>query len=478
MKLFNTLTQSVEILHPLPGSDTIRMYTCGPTVYNYAHVGNLRSFVIADLVKRVARADGLRVRQVMNLTDVDDKTIRDSQAAGRNLREFTAEYTKAFLTDCAALGIERPDAVIAATDAIPDMIDLISRLLERGHAYKSADGSVYFKISSFATYGKLSRKPLGELQAGAGAGENERVSKDEYEKDQAADFALWKAWTPADGPVGWESPFGRGRPGWHIECSAMSMREFGAQFELHTGGVDLIFPHHENEIAQSEAATGTSPFVAHWLHSEHLLADGVKMAKSLHNAPALSEIVARGFDPLDVRFMLLAAHYRSKMNFTDAALVQARESRRRMLETINRLLILAGTQSAPAAAIPAPILAALTEDLDTPRALALTFEWIQQINTEIDAQKLSSMDTARALSELRAITTLLGIDQATSVDDVPEEIIALVHEREQARATKNFVRADEIRKEIEAQGFAITDKPEGIALFKQQKFLRLVSRHT
>ena len=320
--LHNTLTRSLDPFEPLvPG--TARLYTCGPTVYNFAHIGNFRAYVFEDLLRRWLACKGFKVTQVMNLTDVDDKTIRDSRAAGLPLRDFTARYKQAFFDDIKTLGIQPAERYPAATDHIPEMIDLIQRLFDRGIAYQAPDKSVYFSIDKWPSYGKLARLDRSGMRSGV------RISNDEYEKENVADFALWKAWDERDGDVSWPSPWGPGRPGWHIECSAMSMKYLGPSFDLHTGGVDNIFPHHEDEIAQAEAATG-QPFATYWMHCAHLMVEGKKMSKSAGNFYTLRDILSRGYTGREVRYLLLSTHYRAALNFTFAGLDAARTALRRL----------------------------------------------------------------------------------------------------------------------------------------------------
>ncbi len=333
LKVYNTLSRRVEELVPLtPGR--VHMYTCGPTVYNFAHVGNFRAYIFEDLLRRYLLYHGYQVCQVMNLTDVDDKTIRGAREKGVSLAEFTRPYVAAFFEDIERLNIARAEHYPAATDHVPEMIALIQTLLDKGVAYRSDDGSVYFSIAKFPGYGKLAHLDMDGLQAGA------RVAQDEYQKDNVADFALWKAWDPADGDVAWDAPWGRGRPGWHIECSAMSMKYLGPSFDLHTGGMDNIFPHHEDEIAQSEAATG-QPFARYWMHCAHLVVEGRKMSKSLGNFYTLRDVLGRGYTGREVRYVMLATHYRQSLNFSFASLDAARAALGRVDEFTARLQALA-----------------------------------------------------------------------------------------------------------------------------------------
>ena len=405
-RVHNTLTRRLEEFQPLePGH--ARLYTCGPTVYNYAHIGNFRAYVFEDLLRRWLKFKGFRVTQVMNLTDVDDKTIRDSQAAGLSLAEFTARYKQAFFEDIRVLNIEAAEHYPAATDHIPEMIALIQVLQDKGYAYRADDGSVYFSIDRWPQYGKLAHLDRSGLRAGV------RVNADEYDKENVADFALWKAWDEKDGDVAWDSPWGRGRPGWHIECSAMSQRYLGPSFDIHTGGVDNIFPHHEDEIAQSEAATG-QPFATYWLHCAHLLVDGQKMSKSRGNFHTLRDVLQRGYTGREVRYELLATHYRASLNFTFASLDAARTALRRVDEFTARLTDAAG--SAASAELPTwarlaatRFEAAMDEDLNISAALAALFDAIREGNAALDARALAPSAAAAVQALLARWDTALGV---------------------------------------------------------------------
>ncbi len=339
MNVYNSLTRRVEELKPLEGNE-IRLYTCGPTVYNFAHIGNFRAYAFEDILRRVVQFNGMKIRQVMNLTDVDDKTIRGANAAGVALTDYTKTYKDAFFADLKKLNIQPAEVYPAATDHIPEMIALVQKLMDKGVAYQSEDGSVYFKVREFPGYGKLAHIDFDNQRTGL------RCAADEYDKENVGDFALWKAWEESDGPVGWDSPWGRGRPGWHIECSAMSMKYLGETFDLHTGGIDNLFPHHENEIAQAEAATGKE-FVRTWMHCAHLRVNGEKMSKSAGNFFTLRDLLEKGYTGREIRYVLINAHYRTGLNFAFDALEDARKSLSRIDACVDRLARVAKTSSHP-----------------------------------------------------------------------------------------------------------------------------------
>ncbi|HNS81015.1 MAG TPA: cysteine--tRNA ligase [Kiritimatiellia bacterium] len=463
MKIFNTLSRTAEELVPLEGNH-VRMYTCGPTVYNFAHIGNFRAYMFEDLLRRYLRFRGFRVTQVMNLTDVDDKTIRGCRAAGLPLREYTQKYKDAFFSDLKTLSIEPAEHYPAATDHVPAMIALIEKLLEKGFAYRSDDGSVYFSIAKFPGYGKLAHLDLSGLRAGA------RVAHDEYEKENLADFALWKAWDEEDGDVVWDAPWGRGRPGWHIECSAMSMHYLGDSFDLHTGGMDNIFPHHEDEIAQSEAATG-KPWVKYWMHCAHLIVDGKKMSKSAGNFFTLRDILDRGWSGRDIRYVLLTTHYRQTLNFSFDSLEAAHAALQRVDEFTARLKDRAG-QAAASAELPdwareavGKFTAALDDDLNISGGMAAVFDMIHAGNRAMDRDELSAGEARRTLDEMARLDRVLGFLTAAE-DEIPAEVTALVEARKQARAEKNWAASDRIRDELAALGWTVKDTPEGPKLRK------------
>ena len=464
MRIFNTLSQQLEELVPLDGN-RVRMYTCGPTVYNFAHIGNFRAYIFEDILRRTLKHFGFEVMQVMNLTDVDDKTIRGARAAGLSLDAFTRRYKDAFFADLRTLGIEPAEHYPAATDHIPGMIAIITALIGKGHAYRSDDGSIYFRVSSFPSYGKLAHLDLSGLRPGA------RVAHDEYEKENLADFALWKAWDEQDGDVAWDSPWGRGRPGWHIECSAMSTRYLGETFDLHTGGVDNIFPHHEDEIAQTEAATG-KPFVKYWMHCAHLVVDGRKMSKSLGNFYTLRDILDRGYTGRETRYVLMSGQYRQSLNFTFEALDAARRSLERLDEFRDRL-----TSLAAAAAAEAPgwvkeaagrFDAALAEDLNVPESLAALFDMVLAGNRSMNENAVPAAQAAAALAALDRFDRVLGV-LAKPAAEAPAEALALLEQRQQARKAKNWAESDRIRNELAAMGWVIQDTPQGAKLKKNSE---------
>jgi cysteinyl-tRNA synthetase len=457
MNLHNTLTGRAEPLATGEAGE-VRMYVCGPTVYGRAHIGNFRSFVATDLLRRTLRYKGWRVKEVMNITDVDDRIIQLATKAGQDLRTFTAEHIGSFHEDRAALRLETPEFLPRATDHVPEMIDLVERLIARGHTY-TAEGSVYFKISTFPAYGRLSRLDVAGIKAGA------RVDTDKYDKENARDFVLWKA--KADEPewAQWNAPFGRGRPGWHLECSAMSMKYLGETFDLHCGGVDLIFPHHENEIAQSECATG-KPFVRHWMHVTHLLVDNETMSKSKGNFYTIPDLVERGYRPDAIRYLLSAAHYRKPLNFTWDGLHQAATSIDKVQGFVRRLDEVDRDGSAVPAVEEAVRKAreafdrALDDDLNTAEALAAVHELVNEGNRLL----VEGAVTREAAGGLRA--QLESMDSVFAVllpgeDRLSPEEHALFDARQEARSKREFQKADEHRKKLEEAGVILEDTPKG-----------------
>jgi cysteinyl-tRNA synthetase len=491
LKLFNTLSRSVQEFTPLdPAGKKVGMYCCGPTVYDFAHIGNWRTFVFGDLVRRTLEFKGYAVTHVMNITDVEDKIIKRVRETKISLREFTGKYEAAFFEDLKTLNCLLPHHTPHATGHIPEIISLIEKLVQRGIAYKAADGSVYFSIEKYrgcgCTYGQLLKLNFDEMKAG------ERVKSDEYAKESIADFALWKARVPEDGDVFWPSPFGEGRPGWHIECSAMSTKILGPTFDLHLGGEDLIFPHHEDEIAQSEGATG-KPFVKYWLHGAHLLVEGKKMSKSLGNFFTLRDLLAKGFTGREIRYSLLTAHYRETFNFTLEGLSGARTALARIEECLSKLLeffddTIGGIYVQPDEKIINQFSAALDDDLNISRAWGVIFGWIRDLNRLIAQGKLSREQAIIAIGTWKKLDEVLGLDLRprsslrmreekgvvpigilTSIsgeEDAPADIRILLTDRILARKGKDFKRADAIRDELKAKGWIIEDTPKGQKLKK------------
>lgn len=459
LKFFNTLSRSVQEFVPLDAAGRyVGMYCCGPTVYDYGHIGNFRTFVFADLVRRFLEFRGFEVRHVMNITDVEDKIIRRVRETGKTLRDYTGFYEQEFLKDLDELRCLRPHDLPHATDFIAEIIELIQKLLARGVAYQAPDGSVYFSIDKYrgcgCTYGQLVKLNFDEMRVG------ERVSSDEYEKESLADFALWKARVPEDGAVFWPSPWGEGRPGWHIECSAMSMKLLGASFDLHLGGEDLAFPHHEDEIAQSEGATG-KPFVKYWLHGAHLLVEGKKMSKSLGNFFTLRDLLSKGFTGREVRQLLLSAYYRETFNFTIEGLEGARAALGRIDECLGKLKELAGAATGVAdAAFVTRFSEALDEDLNVSAAWAVVFEWVRETNKQLAAGALSATAAASALASWQRVDSVFGLGAAPEAG-APPELLALLEERQAARKAKDFKKSDAIRDELKSKGWVIEDTPKG-----------------
>ncbi|MFN7994417.1 MAG: cysteine--tRNA ligase [Bryobacteraceae bacterium] len=459
LRFYNTLTQQVSEFTP-QRDNTVRMYTCGPTVYDYAHIGNFRTFTFVDILRRWLRASGFGLDHVMNITDVDDKIIRNAVAQHKSLDEYTAHYKKAFLDDCALLRLETPEHVVPATEHIHQMADAIERLTAAGHTYQS-EGSVYFRIASFPGYGKLSHNDFSGIRAGA------RVDVDEYEKADARDFALWKA--PKEGEVFWDEKIGRGRPGWHIECSVMALQYLGETLDIHGGGVDLIFPHHENEIAQSESLTG-KPFARFWLHAEFLMVEGQKMSKSLGNYFTLRDILAKDYQPEAVRYLLASVPYRNSLNFTFDGLQSARTAIERLRNFKRRLEtdpFAEGTAEAlvqRAVAAQAAFNAAMDDDLNTTEALAATFEYVRDINTAMDAGEFRAGNRESALGFLgqfdRVFDVLEPTTQAGQIAD--SEIESLVAARTEAKKARNFALADQIRQQLLDEGVVLEDTKSGI----------------
>lgn len=462
LQLYNTQSRTLEDVIPLDGKK-VRFYTCGPTVYDFAHIGNFRTFIFEDLLRRTLLFFGNRVEQVMNLTDVDDKTIRGAIAKNISLDAFTKTYKDAFFEDLAVLNIQPVEHYPAATDFIPQMIKMIETLLSKNHAYIGQDNSVYFAIKRFPEYGKLSHLKLEDLQQGA----SERVNNDEYAKESASDFVLWKAYDETrDGCIFWDSPFGKGRPGWHLECSVMAQNILGDTIDLHAGGVDLIFPHHENELAQSECCSGKL-FSRLWVHSEHLLVNGKKMSKSLGNFYTLRDILQKGYDGTTLRFMLLQAHYRTQLNFTFEGLDAAKTTLTRIHDFMVRV---AGYQPQPGSSWPkadAVITCALdgfskslSQDLNISEALSYLFELIREVHAAIDAKLPSAKDIALVQEAMQKIDSVLAVCTPKE-EPVPQDVLDLVVARGQARKDKQWQRSDEIRAELQQKGYVVEDGPTG-----------------
>lgn len=465
MHFYNTLGRNMQEFQPIE-EKAVKMYTCGPTVYNYAHIGNFRAYLFEDLLRRSLEYHGYKVMQVMNLTDVDDKTIRDSRAAGLKLQDFTRKYKDAFFEDLKTLRIEPAEHYPEATTHIPEMIEMIKVLFEKGFAYKSEDGSVYFSIAKFKDYGKLAKIDMEQQRSGV------RINNDEYDKDSVADFALWKAWSESDGDVKWESPWGPGRPGWHLECSAMSMKYLGRTFDIHTGGIDNMFPHHEDEIAQSEAANSCK-FVNYWLHCEHLTIDKKKMSKSLGNFYTLRDLLGKGYSGKEVRWALIGTHYRSKLNFNLGLCDQARSTLKKFTDFFGRLKALpqgeAGKEDAARLAADADkkFADAIGDDLNIAEALSAVFTLERAVNTALAANSFQSAAAGVILEQFRRFDRVLAVfdvDAAVSeeAEEVPAGIMALAQKRVEARKAKDFKTADEIRDSLKEQGWVIIDTPQGM----------------
>jgi cysteinyl-tRNA synthetase len=460
VQVHNTLSRKLEAIVPRPGEgQTLSLYTCGPTIYAHAHIGNFRAYVFEDLLQRHLRERGFTVRRVMNLTDVDDKTIRGAHAAGMALGDYTRPFKEAFFEDAKTLRLLPAEAYPAATDPeqIARMIAMICTLMERGHAYQAEDGSLYFRIASFPDYGKLAHVDLEGQRPG------QRVASDEYEKEAVADFALWKAWVPEDGAVGWESPWGKGRPGWHIECSAMATGLLGETIDIHCGGVDNIFPHHEAEIAQCECAGhGKSPFVRYWMHCAHLMVEGSKMAKSAGNFFTLRDLLEKGWTGREVRYALISVHYRGALNFTMEGLAAARTALARLDAWRERLTETAGLESASEKpdAETEGFFTALDDDLNISGALAVLFETLRESNRSMDEGRLTPPQARGLLAWLARVDGVLAL-QPDAGAAIPEEVEELLAARAVARAAKEWKKSDELRDQIAALGWLVKDTKDG-----------------
>lgn len=474
--LHNTLSGKIEPFIPQKAGE-VRMYTCGPTVYDYAHIGNFRTFIFQDILRRFLKLRGFKLHHVMNLTDVDDRIIANAASAGVSIRDYTEKYAQAFFDDCQALSLDPPEHWIRATDHVHDMVKLIERLQKKSFTY-SSEGSIYYRITKFPEYGKLSKIDLSGIQAGA------RVDHDRYEKESARDFALWKA--PKPGEHFWDTAIGKGRPGWHIECSAMAMKYLGDTLDIHTGGIDLAFPHHENEIAQSEGATG-KPFVRYWLHAEHLLVEGEKMSKSLGNFYTIRDLFAKGCKPSALRFALASVPYRRQLNFTMDGLQQAASAVDRLRNFADRLAtgkFAAGEQSGMAeriAAAGAEFEAGLCDDLNTARALAAVFDLVREANTAMDKGEFRQGDVPAVQDFLQKFDRVLAVMEDNDAaklkqlgyarkNDGPSdaEIEQLIAERNSARQRRDFASSDRIRKELADRGIIIEDTKDGAVRWKRK----------
>lgn len=459
LRFYNTLTQKTEEFTPIH-PPTVGMYTCGPTVWNYVHIGNLRTFTSQDILRRWLRYRGYKLKHVMNITDVDDRIIQQAVAAGQSIYEYTDRYTKAFFEDTGKVRLERPEIVCKATDHIPEMVGVIEHLVANGCTYES-EGSTYFRISTFPEYGKLAHLHFEGMKAGA------RVDSDKYDKENARDFVLWKA--KKEGEHFWDTPLGAGRPGWHIECSAMAMKYLGETLDIHAGGVDLVFPHHENEIAQAEGATG-KPFARFWLHTEHLMVEGQTMSKSLGNFYTLRDLFDKGYAPETVRYLLAAVPYRKQLNFTFEGLKSAATA----IERLRNFALRLNTSKFPAgestalrertAAAVQQFEEALDDDLNTAEALGAVFEYVRDINTAMDAGEFLAGNTAGALDVLARFDSIFDVLKPSVAEGAigDAEVEALIAERTAAKKARNFARADEIRKQLLEQGVILEDTKEGV----------------
>ena len=476
ISLHNTMTGKVESFAPqTPGE--VKMYTCGPTVYDFAHIGNFRTFVFQDLLRRFLKLRGFKMHHVMNLTDVDDRIIANAAAAGVSIREYTDKFAKAFFEDCVALGIEKPEHWIRATDHIDDMVKLIQRLQQKDYTYPS-DGSIYYRITKFPEYGKLSKIDLTGIQAGA------RVDVDRYEKESARDFALWKS--PKQGEHFWDTPIGPGRPGWHIECSAMAMKYLGETLDIHTGGIDLAFPHHENEIAQSEAATG-KPFARYWMHAEHLLVEGEKMSKSLGNFYTLRDLFAKGYKPSSLRFLLASVPYRKQLNFTFDGLQQAASSVERLRNFAARLKQQKFPAGSSAVMVERVARAAnefdagLSDDLNAAEALAAAFDLVREANIAMDKDEFRQGDITAVQEFLAAFDSVFAVLEDNDAerlkavgyggpdnDPSDAEVEELVQERQAARLRRDFAASDRLRQELADRGILLEDIRDGGVRWKRK----------
>ena len=455
-KLYNTLSNTLEEFIPIK-SDEVKMYTCGPTVYHYVHIGNFRTFIFQDILRRYLVYKGYKITHAMNITDVEDKIISNAREQGLSIADYTRKYEDAFFEDMDALRIQRPEIMPRATEHIREMLDLVSSLQKKGHTYER-DGSTYFRINSFDNYGRLSGVQVDEESAFG------QVDEDEYSKENPRDFVLWKG--HRDEEESWDSPFGEGRPGWHLECSAMSMKYLGETFDIHCGGVDLVFPHHENEIAQSEGATG-KPFVNYWIHGAHLIVEGQKMSKSLGNFYTLRDLLDKGYNPLALRLLLASVHYRKQLNFTFDGVSQAQSAIQRGNDFLLRLGEV--TEDGPASAEVESIVekasagfeAAMDDDLNTSAALASVFELVREINTLFDSRNLNSGDRETVLGFFIKVNKVFDVFNLEKEVLEDQDILELIEDRNSARKNKDFKRSDEIRDILQQKGIVLEDSKEG-----------------
>ena len=471
LNIYNTLTRKVEKLEPISGPKKIKLYSCGPTPHDFAHIGNFRTFIWVDLLKRYLRFRGFDVNHVMNITDVDDKTIKKSHDQKKTLAAYTEDYTQKFFDDLKSLGIDPANDYPRATNYIPEMIEIIQGLLDKGVAYKGADGSVYYEVKKFSDYGKLAGIDSSTLAAGASG----RMSSDEYTKENVSDFALWKAYDPAaDGDVVWDAPFGRGRPGWHIECSAMAIKLLGETFDIHVGGIDLLFPHHQNEVAQSEAFTGKQ-FAKYWMHCEHLLVEGKKMSKSLGNFFTLRDIMAKGYDPMALRFVVATSHYRQHLNFTFEALDAAWNAIRNITNSVNRTRAFVDS-----AADDKPFEAAISNgkngfvnamdnDLNAPEAAAAFIGMVNQVAKDAQRHGISPGMLERFEAAFNEINSVLGIHfpEPKPLSELDAgKVDALVADRAKARGAKDWAAADRVKAELTSLGVDVVDRKSGTSWYQ------------
>jgi cysteinyl-tRNA synthetase len=457
LKLYNTLTRKKEVFKPIKKGE-VSIYSCGPTVYGFAHIGNFRANIFADILKRYLKFKDFKVKHIMNITDVDDKTIKGSREQKISLKKYTEKYTKAFFDDLKALNIELADIYPKATDHIEEMVSMIQKLIKKKLAYQGEDGSWYYSVSKFKDYGKLAKLKKEGLKEGA------RVKQDNYEKAEARDFALWKAYDKDDGDVFWDTPLGKGRPGWHIECSAMNTKYLGDTFDIHTGGIDLVFPHHENEIAQAEGATGKE-YVKFWLHNQHLLVDGKKMSKSLGNFYTLRDLLKKGYNSTAIRYSLLSTHYRQKLNFTFKSLEAAKVA----VDKLNNFIFVlngmnceedVGNINELVKEAKAAFELKMNDDLNISSALGVVFDFMKDINK----LHLSKNDASKIISFMEEINKVLGVIEFKKEEKIPADIKKLIDEREKARADKDWSKADKIRDELKEKGILLDDTPGGVRI--------------